>query len=758
MFLSSNDNATNNTEDSYRGQLLHDIEEISRALYLHKAPSKALHLPSEHHPSSSGEDVIQNLLHKDKKSSIWKWKPLKALTHIRDHQFNCCFFLHVHAIEDLPSNFNDLILCVNWKRKNEVLRTRPVRVFQGVAEFEETLMHQCTVYGNRNGPQNSVKYDPKLFLLNVSVIGAPALDIGKHWVDLARLLPLTFEELEEEKRTSGKWTTSFKLKGKANGAALNVSFGFSIFGDNPFHTSTFVKAADVTERSSVAKFADHGRSSNNALHRLGSVRRKSTDGYRHSSSRSLDLKFLDDVFSDGQPQLAQSISLLCQKLDEEKFGNKECEFFHEKPNSLGSDSAPSTGFSYKDTGNELDDTDFVVIDRGIESSVKDEMKVCDPYPVSESSVIETIDIEEIFKGDLGDIDENIRFNLKDALPAKNGCESARDSTDNENNEDREKCIDDDPPTVLQNLLSSKSAELSSSQNEGRSIEPENYLTPKPSYTLSKMVRSLSLDDVLDSVANEFLDMLGTEQIPEDTSLEGESESPRERLLREFEKECLGFGDLVLGLDAVEEQMEVDGISLTGNARVACSDDFDLSLVIQEAENEQRRVTQSLKRRRNTKMIENLETESLMQRWGLNEKAFQSSPCISSGAFGSPVYLPPEEPHVLSPLGEGLGSVVQTKGGGFIRSMNSLIFKSAKNGAKLILQVSKPVVLPALMGSTVMEILQCWTSGGAEKLFTQLNELMPLEDITGKTMQQVMAEASEEIIDRFFGSFRPSKFS
>ncbi|KAM7462177.1 hypothetical protein LguiA_030298 [Lonicera macranthoides] len=40
-------------------------------------------------------------------------------------------------------------------------------------------------------------------------------------MDLTRLLPHTFEELEEDKRSLGKWTISFKLTGKAKGAVLN---------------------------------------------------------------------------------------------------------------------------------------------------------------------------------------------------------------------------------------------------------------------------------------------------------------------------------------------------------------------------------------------------------------------------------------------------------------------------------------------------------------------------------------------------------
>ncbi|KHN07926.1 hypothetical protein glysoja_032470 [Glycine soja] len=56
------------------------------------------------------------------------------------------------------------------------------------------------------------------------------------------------------------------------------------------------------------------------------------------------------------------------------------------------------------------------------------------------------------------------------------------------------------------------------------------------------------------------------------------------------------------------------------------------------------------------------------------------------------------------------------------------------------KVSNPLVMLAEMGSGIMEILQCLASLGIEKLSMQANKLIPLEDITGKTMQQISREA------------------
>ncbi|KAL3500815.1 hypothetical protein ACH5RR_039908 [Cinchona calisaya] len=756
MVLSKDDTEMRNDEGLNGGQLLRDIEEISEALYLHKAPSKSVRLQSKHQSSSATKSISRDVFDKEKKSSIWSWNLLKALTHIRSHSFNCFFFLHVHSIEGLPSNFNDLILYVNWKRKDEVFRTHPVRVFQGIAEFEETLMHQCSVYVSRNGPQNSAKYEPKLFLLQASVIGAPTLDIGKHWVDLARLLPLTLEELEEEKRTSGKWTTSFKLKGKAKGAMMNVSFGFSLLGDNPFHPSHLVKVSEISNvggQTPIGVSADCDQTSSNiALRRLGSVPRKSYDGRHHVSSQSLDMKFLSEVFPDQKSGLARSITFLYQKLDEGKFGNlKEVDGFHKNLVPLNSNSASSSEFASGNPGNGFDDPDFIVIDQGVELSVKGDLKLDhDSIQTFNKPVIETIDVTEIFQEDLTYFSDKCEPNSNQLLDCNNSCESAIDSKCGENNVHGKEPTIEEPETASCNFLASESAELNLSPSISKFIEEENYMKHKPGWGTGKLVRSLSLDDVTESVANEFLDMLGIEHSPRDMTSDSEPESPRGRLLKQFEMECYAFENSIADLDAVIERTEVSGVVRTGSGRVACSDDFDLSLVIQEAEKEHNRVTQSLRSRRNAEMLENLETETLMQKWGLNDKVFQNSPRITPVGFGSPVYVPPEEPSELPPLVEGLGPVLQTKSGGFLRSMNSSLFSRAKNGAKLIMQVSNAVVLPAVMGSNVMEILQCWASGGAEDMFVQANELMPLDDITGRTMQQVMQEieCSSQVLKRF----------
>ncbi|XP_008649510.1 uncharacterized protein [Zea mays] len=81
------------------------------------------------------------------------------------------------------------------------------------------------VYFSR-GAKAVVKYEPRALAVSVA---ASTLDLGKHEVNLTRLLPLSFEDLEDD-GDSGfeKWSTSFRLSGPVRGARLNVTFSCSL--------------------------------------------------------------------------------------------------------------------------------------------------------------------------------------------------------------------------------------------------------------------------------------------------------------------------------------------------------------------------------------------------------------------------------------------------------------------------------------------------------------------------------------------------
>ncbi|KAG9157322.1 hypothetical protein Leryth_004979 [Lithospermum erythrorhizon] len=742
----------NNLSNFNNGQLLYDIEEISKALYLHKTPSEDLFstsseqsqsLDNAHHVDSIPSVFQDDLLFKDKKSSLWKWKPLQALTHIRQRRFYCCFFLQVLTIEGLPPQFNDLSLCVQWKRKDDVLRTRPARVFEGRAEFEETLMHRCSVYGSRSGTRNSAKYQPKLFLLSASVVGAPMIDIGKHWVDLTRLLPLTLEELEEERRTSGKWTTCFKLAGKAKGAMMNVSFGFSLLKDKSKEPYRFVKIPDNLKESRqvlapLDQFDDFGRiSTSNVLHKLDSLSKISSKR-SHASSRSMDFTTIDGTSTNSDPDLARSVSLLYKKLEEQKLDISYEKQQLESPKTKCGHILQSThdGNEYASDMNEVEKkvplTELFNLEEDANASLGD-------------TVIETIEVSEIFK-DIeieSETSEDFQFPLKFD---DNLCD-ATDSNDEKHVENgllSEEAGFQELENAINNFLTSEAATISSSLDVGKIVNQERNINRISSFKEGKLVRSLSLDRLAESVANDFLNMLGTDQCELDMNFDNGKESFREHLIKEGSIDSVSS---MFSFNTTEVQTESSEVATTSSGTVFCSDDFQLSLVTRETEDQ--RVTHSLRSKRNFKVLENLETETLMRQWGLDEEDFHNSPHIAAGGFGSPIHPTVEAPIDLPPLGEGLGPLVRTRDCGFLRSMNPSLFSNSKNGARLVMQISRSVVLPEVMGSDAMEILECWASVGVQQMCSQASELMPLDDITGKTILQVMqdSEHTSEFLQR-----------
>ncbi|KAJ6382647.1 hypothetical protein OIU77_031144 [Salix suchowensis] len=688
---------------SNSGQLLRDIEAISKALYLHKTPQKALISPSsgrsksvekprlsESKSSLNPRSFNETVTFKDKKSSsAWNWKkPLKALAHIGRQKLNICFFLHVHSIEGLPPSFNGMNLSVHWKRKDAVLRTRASKVLKGIAKFDDNLMHKCSVYGTRSGPYHAAKYEIKLFLIYASIIGAPGINMGKQWVDLTTLLPLSLEELEGEKST-GKWTTSYKLEGKAKGATLNVSFGFSVYGQTNSH---------------------------GILQRLESV----PCDLNHQpplSSQSVDAKSYHDVSSN----LGLELSSSSNRSFHLEFENDEA-----------------------DRGNEYD-IEFTVVEQGIETCEMEQMEPeQDGVQTTDGSAIETIDLDEIIKDDDIALDEETEFHSEGNIFHGHVDEVLVDDCKHEENSaSRKGSIMEDLESDFNNQLISESEKLEYQLVMSKFLENENYMETKSNYKANKVEKkSFSLDEFTTSVASDFLNMLGIEHSPFGLSSDSEPESPRERLLREFEKEAIASGSFIIDFDGNTEHEELGRIAQAGSSYEDLSDDLDLSLVIQAAEQEHWRASQLLSGRRRVKVLEDLETEALMREWGLQEEAFQNSPRYCSDGFGSPIELLPEKKVELPPLGDGFGPFIHTKDGGCLRSMNPSLFRNSKNAGSLVMQVSCPVVLPAELGSDIMEILQYLASVGITKLSLLTNKLMPLEDITGKMLQQIAEDITE----------------
>lgn len=737
------------------GKLLNDIETISKALYLDKTQprllmstassrSKSVGKPRLSEPKLKNKDGGKDLLDKDSnKKSIWSWKSLKSLTHVKNRRFNCCFSLQVHCIEGIPAFFNDLCLVVHWRRRDGELMTCPVLVSEGVAEFEEQLSYTCSVYGSRNGPHHSAKYEAKHCLLYASVYGTPELDLGKHRVDLTRLLPLTLEELEDE-RSSGKWTTSFRLSGKAKGASMNVSFGYHVVG-NGNTSATLLSNRDVLEgrklrqnSASAAKLLAQSEQSDelSIIRRAGSLPARSSTS-QHSAE---DVKDLHEILPVPSSDLYKSVEVLYQKLEEEKleasFDSKpEIAVFSSIVDNLKPELDLLPDPVKGNVENECEIGDFSVTEQGIELPLKElRGKEDDSVKTVDDAVTERLVPDSTLK--MSAEEEAQPVLLAKSLDIENG-DLAVSANNFETDESAKELIMRELESALNSFSDFENEGLDSQEHENEVINHDSYLDAKANYKELRKGKSLSVDYVTESVASDFLDMLGIEHSPFGPSSESEPESPRERLLRQFEKDTLASGCSLFNLDMDVEEFAYDAPSVSQSRSI--SENLGYLSAAQSYEEMPKIAIEEPSDKTRASMLEDLETAALMREWGLNEKSFEYSPPKSSSGFGSPIDMPTEDPYQLPPLGEGLGNLLQTKSGGFLRSMNPAIFKNAKSRGNLIMQVSSPLVVPAEMGSGIMEILQHLASIGIEKLSMQASKLMPLEDITGKTVEQIAWE-------------------
>lgn len=95
---------------------------------------------------------------------------------------------------------------------------------------------------------------------------------------------------------------------------------------------------------------------------------------------------------------------------------------------------------------------------------------------------------------------------------------------------------------------------------------------------------------------------------------------------------------------------------------------------------------------------------------------------------------------LPDLGKGLGCVVQTKNGGYLAAMNPLETEmSRKDTPKLAMQLSKPLVLPVIKSMSGFELFQRMAAIGVEELSSDILTSMPMDELMGKTAEQIAFE-------------------
>ncbi|KAL9324245.1 hypothetical protein ACSQ67_009102 [Phaseolus vulgaris] len=163
------------------------------------------------------------------KKSIWKWKPLRAISHIGMHKLSCLFSVKVVTAQGLPSSMNGLRLsvCVRKKEtKDGSVQTMPSRVDQGAADFEEIFFIRCHVYWN-HGSGKQLRFEPKPFWIYLVAVDAEELGFGRNSVDLSQLVQESIEKRQQGTRVR-QWNKSFGLSGKAKGGELVLKLGFKI--------------------------------------------------------------------------------------------------------------------------------------------------------------------------------------------------------------------------------------------------------------------------------------------------------------------------------------------------------------------------------------------------------------------------------------------------------------------------------------------------------------------------------------------------
>ncbi|KAK6139635.1 hypothetical protein DH2020_026619 [Rehmannia glutinosa] len=443
--LSKEDSRKKAVGTSGNGKFLNDLETLSKAFYVDKKMSRLasstassrsksvgkFHVPEAKKKPEDANNYTKASVDKDKKSSIWSWKGLKSLTHVKN-------------------------------QADGEQTTPPIRVCQGVAEFEKQLTHSCSVYGSRSGPHHSAKYEAKHFLLYVSVYDAPELDLGKHRIDLTRLLPLKLEELEEDKSSgSGQLVLNYQ--------------------QNSEKTVKMVGPSDQMDDISI--------------HRAGSLPSRLYASYQSVE----DVKDLHEVLPMPRSELCDSVNILYQKLDEE-ISNTSAENKLEAdilsspddPHKVELLAPPDAG--EKNCGTECEMTEFSVVDKGIEEFTEENAK-----PEDESSE-----------------------NAQEAVPQN---DEQSKTTSSYKEQETEMCSKESLMKELEAALSCTSdlvnEELDSQEDETDVIAPESHLDVNSNYKDLQKGKSLSLDDDTESVARDFLEMLGIEHSP--FSLSSESE-------------------------------------------------------------------------------------------------------------------------------------------------------------------------------------------------------------------------------------------
>ncbi|KAL2334471.1 hypothetical protein Fmac_015684 [Flemingia macrophylla] len=315
-------------------------------------------------PSTQPEEKkLDDTTNSGDKKGIWRWKPMRILSHIGMHKLSCLFSVEVITAQGLPSSMNGLRLsvCVRKKEtKDGSVQTMPSRVDKGAADFEETLFLRCHVYCN-HGSGKQLKFEPRPFWIYLAAVDAKELGFGRNCVDLSRLIQESIEKSHQGTRVR-QWDMSFGLSGKAKGGELVLKLGFQI----------------MEKEGGVQIYKqEENLKSNRFRNFTSSLARKSKSSFSLPSQR---ITGRSDAWTPSQRRLAEDI----QRIDGLNLDEAH----------IVLDATPS--IQKLDSGiekvNDFDLPDFEVVDKGVEVQEKkeDEGKESDVKSASSEVVKEIV--------------------------------------------------------------------------------------------------------------------------------------------------------------------------------------------------------------------------------------------------------------------------------------------------------------------------------------------------------------------------------
>ncbi|KAK8944305.1 hypothetical protein KSP39_PZI007542 [Platanthera zijinensis] len=282
----------------------------------------------------------------EKKGGIWSWKPLRALSHIRMDRLSILVSVEVVAIQFLPGSMNGLRLsvCVRKKETKEgAVQTMPARVLQGAADFEETLFIRCHVYFSGGGGGSTgkpLRFEPRPLLIFPIAVDASELNFGQSSVDLSSLVKESMERSLEGSRVR-QWDIALKLSGKAKGGEMVIKLGFQIMDDSG--AGLYRQASEISSESS-SSFARRQSKSSFSISSPKATRQSASPSIENDST--VELKAIEEFNLDEDPAPAPAPAPAP---------------FHPQTSQA----------EMEDIADELEPPEFEVVDKGIESGLRD---------------------------------------------------------------------------------------------------------------------------------------------------------------------------------------------------------------------------------------------------------------------------------------------------------------------------------------------------------------------------------------------------